>query len=130
MTALQRLGREIWAGLLDLFTDDDDPREPFFDPVHLGAVCIVCLTVIGALYWLLWTLLVYEGGLAPKVRAALEVLLTRRTLKDLGCEGTPYAMGVFEGWVGNLAALLLAAAALWALLHLYRTAARARKTDA
>ena len=98
MPELQRLALRLRDGCLGFFSDDDDPEEPFFDPVHLGAVCMVCLVSIGALYWLLWTLLVYEGGLLPKLRAALAVLFTSRTLKDFGYERAPYAMGAFEGW--------------------------------
>jgi hypothetical protein len=94
MTALRRLGVKLWEGALDLFRDENGDQEPCFDPVHLGAVCIACLAVIGLLYWLLWTLLVYEGGL--------------------------FAIG--EGWLGNLAALVFSGLALWALLQLYRTA--------
>jgi hypothetical protein len=94
MTGLRRLGLKLWEGALDLFSDEDGAPEPGFDPVHLGAVCIACLTVIGLLYWLLWSLLVYEGGL--------------------------FAKG--EGWLGNLAALGICVLVLWALLHLYRTA--------
>ena len=135
MAELKRLALGLREGLLGFFGDEDDADEPFFDPVQLGAVCIVCLVVIGALYWLLWTLLVYEGGLPAKLRAGLAVLFTSRTLKDFGYEGTPYAMGAFEGWAGNLAALALCVLALWALLHLYRTAQEgarraAHKTDA
>jgi hypothetical protein len=107
MTGLRRLGVKFWEGALDLFSDEDGAPEPGFDPVHLGAVCIACLVGIGLLYWLLWTLLVYEGGL--------------------------FSGG--EGWFGNLAALALCGLALWALLHLYRTAEKGqdragRKPDA
>ncbi|MCX5795595.1 MAG: hypothetical protein NTY77_08895 [Elusimicrobia bacterium] len=135
MAELKRLALGLWEGLLAFLRDEDDPEEPGFDPVQLGGVCIVCLVVIGALYWLLWTLLVYEGGLWPKLRAGLAVLFTSRTLKDFGYERAPYAMGVFEGWVGNLAALGFCLLALWGLLHLYRTAKEgvrraAPKTDA
>ena len=135
MEKLKRLILGLRDGLLGFFRDEDDPDEPFFDPVHLGAVCIVCLVVIGALYWLLWTLLVYEGGLSSKLRAGLAVLFTSRTLKDFGYERAPYAMGAFEGWVGNLTALGFCVLALWALLHLYRTAQEgirraSQKTDA
>jgi cytosine/adenosine deaminase-related metal-dependent hydrolase len=54
--ALKRL-----SALAEAFDAEDDPRESHFDPVHLGAVLVVSLVAIGALYWLLWTLLVYEG---------------------------------------------------------------------
>jgi hypothetical protein len=122
MPELKRLALALRDGLRGFFSDEDDPDEPFFDPVQLGGVCIVSLVIIGALYWLLWTLLVYEGGLAAKLRAGLAVLFTSRTLKDFGYEHAPYALGAFEGWVGNLTALAFCALALWALLRLYRTA--------
>ena len=118
MEQLKRLALGLWGGLLGFFRDDEDLDEPFFDPVQLGAVCIVCFVVIGALYWLLWTLLVYEGGLFPKLRASAAVLFTSKTIKDFGYERAPYAMGVFEGWVGNLTALGFCVLTLWALLHL------------
>ena len=54
--------------LLKLF-DEDEPGEPYYDPVHLGAAAVGTLAAIGALYWLLWTLLVYEGGLFSKLAA-------------------------------------------------------------
>lgn len=110
------------------FGAEDDPQEPAYDPVHLGGVLISFLVVIGALYWLLWTLLVYEGGLFVKLRAGLNVLLGFKTLKDYGYQASPYAMGVFEGWVGNVLALALAALAAAALHRLYGEASRhARK---
>lgn len=114
-----------WASFLDLF-EDDDPEEPFYDPVHLGAVFVVFLVGVGCLYWLLWTLLVFEGGLFLKLGAAAQVLFTDKTAKDFGYEGSPYAMGVFEGWFGNLAALALCLVVLAALHRLYHEAERAR----
>jgi hypothetical protein len=49
------------AGFFKWLDEEDAPSEPRYDPVHLGAVLVVTMTVIGMLYWLLWTLLVYEG---------------------------------------------------------------------
>ena len=108
-------------GLLD---PEENPDEPFFDPVHLAAVLIVWLVSIGCLYWLLWTLLVYEGGLLVKARAIASVAFSGKTLKDYGYEASPYAMGVFEGWVGNVAALILTSVVIGALYRLYQEAAR------
>ncbi len=116
------------ADLLDrvigLFRDDDPPGEPVFDPLHLGTTLVVSLTGIGALYWLLWTLLVFEGGLQTKVLAGAQVLFTAKTLADFGYQGSPYAMGAFEGWLGNLIALALSAGLALALRRLYRDAAK------
>jgi len=124
MERLRQQALRFWTGFRDLFADEADPEEPFYDPIHIGAVCIVCLVVIGSLYWLLWTLLVYEGGLAPKLRAGLSLLCTSKTLKDFGYEQAPYAMGVFAGWAGNLTALGLGILVLWALWRLHQAAAQ------
>jgi hypothetical protein len=55
-----------WKRWVALFEDEDDPAEPHYDPVHLAVVLVATQVVIGALYWLLWTLFVYEGGIARK----------------------------------------------------------------
>lgn len=112
--------KNAWAWL----ESEDDPGEPFYDPVHLGAVLVLTMAAAGALYWLLWTLLVYEGGLFLKLRAGLDILLTSRTLADYGRRGGPGELGVFEGWLGNAAALALTALAVSGLHRLYRDAAR------
>lgn len=112
---------------LEWLDADDDPNEPSYDPTHLCAVLVVSLTAIGALYWLLWTLLVYEGGLFGKIVPALSVLVGRRTLADYGYRGAPYAMGVFEGWAGNVGALIVAAIVMAALYRAYWDAARRSK---
>ena len=120
---MTKLPGALWKGFLDLF-EDDDPGEPAYDPVHLGAAAIGTLASLGALYWLLWTLLVFEGGLPMKVRALASVLLTSKTLRDYGYEGKPYAMGAFEGWLGNLIALGLTLLLVGALHRLYHDAAK------
>lgn len=107
----------------------DDPDEPRFDPVHLGTVLIVTMVAVGVLYWLLWTLLVFEGGIFQKVSAVLQLLFTPKTLKDLGYEASPYAMGVFEGWFGNVCALVLSALLTAALYRTYHDAKK-RKSKA
>lgn len=111
--------RDAWAWL----GAEDDPGEPFYDPVHLGAGIVLTMAAAGALYWLLWTLLVYEGGLFLKLRAALDILVTSRTLADYGCRAGPGELGVFEGWLGNAAALALTTLALAWIHRLYRDAA-------
>jgi len=99
---------------------DDDPEEPVYDPVHLASVLISVLVALGVLYWLLWTLLVYEGGIFVKIRAFLSVLLTSKTLLDYGYRGYPYAMGVFRGWIGNVSALIVSMFVLWLLHRVYQ----------
>lgn len=118
---MKRIGkaRELLLGLFE----EDDPRESGYDPVQLGASVVVTLAALGGVYWLLWTLLVYEGGIFVKLGALGRLLLTSATLKDLGYEGS-YAQGAFEGWFGNVAALAIAVLVVVMLRRLYRDAAR------
>ncbi|UPT72978.1 MAG: hypothetical protein M0D55_13835 [Elusimicrobiota bacterium] len=73
----------LWRSWTALF--EEEPADaPRYDPVHLATVFVACQAAAGALFWLLWTLMVYEGG-----------------------------FGTGEGRLGNFAAgLILAAAAL------------------
>lgn len=52
----------LWKRWVELFAAEDDPSLPHYDPVHLAVVLVATQVVIGALFWLMWTLLVYEGG--------------------------------------------------------------------
>ncbi len=67
--------KSIWNRWVALFEDKDDPAEPHYDPVHLAAVLVASQVVIGALYWLLWTVFVYEGGFTSHLRLAHVVAL-------------------------------------------------------
>ena len=104
--------------VLELFNDEDDPSESFYDPVHLGAAVLLTIVAVGLLFWLLWTLFVYGGGLFIKIGPALRVLLTHKTLKDYGWQGS-FDQGVFEGWFGNLCAFALCIVVIAALHRLY-----------
>ena len=108
--------------VLDLF-GEDDPNDPGYDPVHLGGAIVITIAALGCLYWLLWTLLAYEGGIFLKARALGRLLFTKATLADLGYEGS-YAQGDFEGWFGNCAALALTVVLVLGLRRLYRQAAK------
>ena len=103
-----------WRRFIHFLEAEDDPNEAFYDPVHLGAVAIVNLAAVGALYWLLWTLLVFEGGVQSKIRAAILAGIGR----------VPFSADNFEGWFGNVSALLLCGLAVAALHRAYRDAAK------
>ncbi|MBI3012454.1 MAG: hypothetical protein HYY63_02395 [Elusimicrobia bacterium] len=99
--------RKFWDELIRYFSDIEDPEEPVYDPAHLAAMIVIVIFSMGVLFWLLWTLLVFEGGLFKKILPAIQVLFTGKTLQDFGWVGYPYEMGVFEGFVANGVALLL-----------------------
>ncbi len=115
---LNRL-RRAWKSFLGLF-DDAPSDEPVYDPVDLAGVIVGCLTGAGVLYWLLWSLLVCEGGIFTKIGPFLQVVFTAKTLQDFGYEGYPYQLGIFEGWIVNLAALVISLALLVGIWYLFQ----------
>ncbi len=74
---------------------------------YLAGNVVLTLFFINIFFWLLWTLIVYKGGIFIKVIPWLGVVFTSKTLADFGYEGYPYEMGVFDGWPENVAALAL-----------------------
>ncbi|HBU69538.1 MAG TPA: hypothetical protein DEE98_04045 [Elusimicrobia bacterium] len=102
--------KRYFLKFMDFFSDSDNPEEPFYDPSHFGAMIVLTIAGISVLFWLLWTLLVFGGGIQAKVVPFLSVVFTSRTFSDFGYIGYPYEMGVFEGWIANLVALLFFAA--------------------
>jgi len=114
----------LWKRWVALFDDREDPSEPHYDPVHLATVMIACQVVAGALFWLLWTLLVYEGGLPRKVVAlvtrVVDPAAETHMLRDAGAFGGPGHATVFEGLSANLAALALTIGLVAALQRLDR----------
>ena len=110
--------RGLWRRWVALF-EDEDPQAPAYDPIHLAAVPVAVMVVAGALFWLLWTLLVYEGGLPSKLQALLGLAAGGA---PAGWTGAPDREGVFEGWQANTAALVLI---MLALAALHRADARA-----
>ncbi len=106
--------------MLDFFSDEEDPNEPIYDPVHFGAMIVIVIFSLGVVFWLLWTLLVFEGGLFRKIVPAFMVLTRQKTLNDYGWIGYPYELGIFEGFIANLTALILTVAltvAVWFVLE-------------
>lgn len=86
----------LWKSWVRLFEEEGD-SEPRFDPVHLAVVFVACQAAAGALFWLLWTAMVYEGG-----------------------------FGTGEGKLGNFAALAILAAVVEALRRANRRARKAK----
>ncbi|OGR56244.1 MAG: hypothetical protein A3I11_00970 [Elusimicrobia bacterium RIFCSPLOWO2_02_FULL_39_32] len=99
--------KKFWQEFSYYFSDEEDPNEPIYDPAHFASMIILVIFIIGILFWLLWTLLVFEGGIFKKIIPSLEVAFTSKTLQDFGWLGYPYEMGIFSGFIGNGAALIL-----------------------
>lgn len=112
--------KKIWNDLVALFSDEENADEPIYDPVHFGAMIIIVLFSIGVLFWLLWTLLVFGGGLFPKIVPALQLLFTKKTLQDFGWIGYPFELGIFDGFIANSAALVLTVALICGIWQLFK----------
>ncbi|MCB4792040.1 MAG: hypothetical protein LHV68_09150 [Elusimicrobia bacterium] len=112
--------KKIFTDIVDVFDDEkDDPDEPKYDPVHVGAMIILVIFAIAVLFWLLWALLVFGGGLQAKIIPFLKILFTSNTAGDFGYVGYPYEMGVFEGWPTNVVAFIFAVLLLAAVWHVF-----------
>jgi len=104
--------KNILIEIKDFFSDKEDPAEPRYDPVHVGAMIVFVLLANSVLFWLLWALLVFGGGLQAKIVPLLLLIFTKKTAADFGYVGYPFEMGVFEGWITNVIAFILLIAAI------------------
>ena len=64
--------------IADFFSDKEDLDEPRYDPVHIGAMIVLVLFVNTVIFWLLWSLLVFGGGLQAKVIPFLQFSQLKR----------------------------------------------------
>jgi preprotein translocase subunit Sec61beta len=119
---MRELAKKIGKGLLEFFSDEENFEEARYDPAHVAAMIVIVLFALTVLFWLLWALLVFGGGLQAKIVPFLSVLFTGRTFSDFGYVGYPYEMGIFEGWVTNVVALVLFIGAVIAVWYMFMTA--------
>lgn len=112
--------KKIWLWIQDIFSDEEDPNEPIYDPVHIASMLVLTLFGISILFWLFWSLLVYKGGLVSKIIPFSSVIFTSKTLADFGYEGYPYEMGIFDGWLTNVAALLFLCFLVWRVVKVLK----------
>lgn len=112
--------KKIFQDILNTIADDtDDPNDPGYDPVHVGAMIVLVILALTLLFWLLWALLVFGGGLQAKIIPSLQVLFTSKTAGVFGYIGYPYEMGVFEGWPTNVVALVFVVMFVCAMWYLF-----------
>ncbi|MBN1621545.1 MAG: hypothetical protein JW871_03025 [Endomicrobiales bacterium] len=111
--------KKISDFILDFFSDKEDPEEIGYDPVHVGAMIILVLLGLSLTFWLLWALLVFGGGIQAKILPLIQVLFTSKTVGDFGYVGYPYEMGVFEGWVTNIIALVFSILVITGIWYIF-----------
>ncbi len=75
--------------------------------VYLAGNVVLTLFFMNVFFWLLWTLLVYKGGIFVKIMPLISAIFTDKSFKDFGYEGWPYELGIFDGMIENLVALVL-----------------------
>ncbi len=108
-------------GKIEEFADDKvNPEEPGYDPVHIGIMIVSVLAGLTVLFWLLWALLVFGGGIQSKLVPLVKLIFTGKTAADLGYVGYPYEMGPFEGWPTNIGALVLTIGLIVLIWHIFK----------
>lgn len=112
--------KNILNEISDFFDDTENPEEPGYDPVHVGAMIVLTIFSLSILFWLLWALLVFGGGIQAKALPFLKLIFAHKTAADFGYVGYPYEMGVFEGWPTNVAALVFCMIFIIAIWHVFK----------
>jgi hypothetical protein len=115
--------------LLAFVSDDEDPDEPVYDPRHVAALIVIVLFSMNVLFWLLWALLVFGGGIQAKLLPFLQLLFSAKTAADFGYAGYPYEMGVFEGWVTNVVALVFLLALISSIWYIFNAKIKGGKRE-
>ncbi|MFH1368358.1 MAG: hypothetical protein ABII64_04440 [Elusimicrobiota bacterium] len=111
---------KLFSNFKDYFSDKEDVNEPGYDPVHIGGMIVLVLFGMTVLFWLLWALLVFGGGIQAKIMPFIELVFTPKTAADFGYVGYPYEMGVFEGWPTNLVALVFTVSIIIAIWFVFK----------
>ena len=104
---------------------------PHYDPAHIGAMIVIVIFALTLLFWLLWSLLVFGGGIQSKVIPILQMIVSSKKASDFGYVGYPYEMGMFEGWVTNVIAfgfLVLVIIGVWYIFKIQTDKERISKT--
>ncbi len=116
---MKNMLEKLRKGLTDLFSDREE-EGPGYDPVHIAAMIVLVLLALTLLFWLLWALFVFGGGIQAKIIPFIRVAFTAKTAADFGYVGYPYEMGVFEGWPTNLVAFIFSAIIVVAIWYIFR----------
>jgi len=116
--------KNILNWIEETFNDKENPDEAGYDPAHIGTMIVAVLFGITILFWLLWSLLVFGGGIFAKIIPFIKIMFTSRTAADYGYVGYPYEMGVFEGWPTNVVALVFAILLICAIWYVFKKGVR------
>ena len=81
-----------------------------YDPAHIGAMIVLVLFALTVLFWLLWSLLVFKGGILTKCWG----------LVQMASGGGPVEAQLWDGWVINLAALFLSGLVVAAISWIFK----------
>ena len=109
----------MWDIISGIFQEEDANDDAGYDPAHVGAMVVIVIFVIAILFWSLWSLLVFKGGLFEKIAPFFQLVFTKKTLVDFGYEGW-HDQGIFNGWVTNLVSLLFLCFLCWIVNSIFK----------
>lgn len=112
--------KKILNWIEEIFNDKENPEEPGYDPAHIGIMVVAVLFGITVLFWLLWSLFVFGGGLQAKIIPFIKILFTSKTAADFGYIGYPYEMGIFDGWPTNVVAFIFTILIVCTIWYVFR----------
>jgi len=116
--------KNLQEKLKNIFTEKED--EPQYDPQMFGAMVVGVIFTAGLLFWILWTALVYQGGIFGKISVLWLVLSGQKKWSELVPAGLPVSVSVFSGWLANLVATIVIFAIVAFLYYFYQKRFSAR----
>ncbi|RLD17276.1 MAG: hypothetical protein DRI36_04195 [Caldiserica bacterium] len=108
--------KEIWKIVVDIFEEEEEVE---YDPVHIGGMIILTIFFMAIIYWDLWALIVYKGGIFKKIIPFFSIIFTSKTLKDYGYSFF-WDAGVFDGWLTNLIALIFLLFFIFIIIKIFK----------
>lgn len=70
-----------------------------YDPAQVGAMIVLVLFSLTILFWLLWSVLVFKGGLLTKLWVLIQIISGGKSSAAIEPEW-------WDGWVINVGALI------------------------
>ncbi|MFH1784076.1 MAG: hypothetical protein ABH868_04190 [bacterium] len=73
-----------------------------YDPANVAAMIVIIIFTFAVLFWLLWSLLVFKGGILTKMIMLFHIVIGKQASSAFG-------VSAWDGWIINTGALLIAA---------------------
>lgn len=75
-----------------------DDKSSGYDPANVAAMIVIVIFGLAVLFWLVWSLLVFKGGILTKLLMLIQIIIGKESFSGVN-------MQLWDGWVINTVAL-------------------------